>query len=409
GYYLLNTDTQNLSDSANGDFSFSAESGTEWMNDQNCYNSGDIVPDQVTPASDATLLSDGIATAGICTQYSRRDHVHMLNITTTIQPTDSASGSVGTTNYYARNHHSHPINIETNASNISIVNGVGAKGTSAFYARHDRIHLQQLSYDGNVTTTKFIKANGSATEVLCVNGDKTTIDSKISRTYNGSAGGWIRLCVFPAGASAGNPFIEFKVYTSYNAVQTIRLVPYYTVNGINTIYGIFAASTRVSTSYEIANGVNQLFHNHSGSGTSAIYSVFVRLESAGSITIVVSDQSTYYTNRKTEILTQDVVSGVAIGTQIQITYDLADRGIINNMLQVNPTGTTYSTYINGIRIGNYNTEYSSLYLECSNSAINTTQVGQWEISKTSDRALIINPSSLRQADHSGGLNQLYEQ
>ncbi|KAA6356018.1 MAG: hypothetical protein EZS28_048455, partial [Streblomastix strix] len=70
-----------------------AESGTVWMYDQNWYNSEDIVPDQVTPASDATPLSDGTATAGISTEYSRGDHVHPLNITTTIPPSDSASGS----------------------------------------------------------------------------------------------------------------------------------------------------------------------------------------------------------------------------------------------------------------------------------------------------------------------------
>ncbi|KAA6374399.1 MAG: hypothetical protein EZS28_030073 [Streblomastix strix] len=146
-------------------FSLSAESGIVWMYNQNWYNSGDIVPDHVTPASNATPLSEGIATAGISTQYSRGDHVHPLNITITIPPSDSASGTVGTsnyyarndhshplniqtsipsqdsaqrsadtTNYYAKNDHSHPINVETNALNISIVNGVGANGTSAFYA-----------------------------------------------------------------------------------------------------------------------------------------------------------------------------------------------------------------------------------------------------------------------------------
>ncbi|KAA6357346.1 MAG: hypothetical protein EZS28_047127 [Streblomastix strix] len=149
---------------------------------------------------------------------------------------------------------------------------------------------------------------------------------------------------------------------------------------------------------------SQLFLYRSGSGTSAIYSAYVRLESAGTVTIVVSDQSTQYTNRITEILTQDIVQGVANGTQIPITYDLTNGGIINNMLQVNPTGRTYTTFNNGIRIGNYNTEYSSLYLGCSTTAINTTQTGQWEISKTNDNNLTINPSSLRQADHSVGLN-----
>ncbi|KAA6386860.1 MAG: hypothetical protein EZS28_017611 [Streblomastix strix] len=153
------------------------------MYDQNWFNSVDIVPDQVTPASNATSLSNGSATAAISTEYSRGDHVHPLNITTTIPPSDSANGSVGTsnyyarndhshplniitslppqdsacgsvgtTNYYARNDHSHPVNIETNASNIPIDNGVGTNGTSAFYARQDHVHPQQLKYDGTEAT-----------------------------------------------------------------------------------------------------------------------------------------------------------------------------------------------------------------------------------------------------------------
>ncbi|KAA6393231.1 MAG: hypothetical protein EZS28_011240 [Streblomastix strix] len=185
--------------------------------------------------------------------------------------------------------------------------------------------------------------------------------------------------------------------------RLVRLVPYYTVNGINTVSGIFAAPTRVSTNYVIEQGVNQLFHTHTGSSTSAIYSVYVRIESTNSLVIVVSDQSTYYTNRITKILTQDVVSTVPSVTQIPITYDLANGGILNNMIQVNPTGRSYTSYNNGIRIGNYS-NYSALYLGCSTTAINTTQAGQWEINKTDDNALTINPSSLRYADHSVGLS-----
>ncbi|KAA6371454.1 MAG: hypothetical protein EZS28_033019 [Streblomastix strix] len=304
GYYLLNTDIINLASSATGDFAFSAESGTVWMYESEWYDSGQLVPDQVTPASDELPIVNGEASAGISTSYSRGDHVYP----------------------------------------------------------------QQLNYDQDITATKFIKSGGTNQQILLANGDTTTIDSKISRTYNSSGGGWIRLCVFPAGASVGSPFIEFKVYSQYNAVQTIRLVPYYTVNGINSIYGIFTAPTKVSANYVIDSGVNQLFHTHTGSSTSAIYSAYVRIESTNSITIVVSDQSTYYTNRITEILTQDVVTTVSSAAQIPITYDLANGG-------------------------------------CSTSAINTTQTGQWEISKTNDNALTINPSSLQQADHSVGLTK----
>ncbi|KAA6392179.1 MAG: hypothetical protein EZS28_012295 [Streblomastix strix] len=340
GYYLLNADIINLASSATGDFAFTAESGTVWMYESAWYDSGQLVPDQVTPASDELSIVNGTASAGISTSYNRKYH----------------------------------------------------------------IHPQQLTYYNNITATKFIKTGGTATEILLANGDTTTIDSKLSRTYNSSGGGWIRQCVFPAGASVGNPFIEFKIYSQYNAVQTIRLVPYYTVNGINTVYGIFTAPTRISANYVIDSDVNQLFHTQTGSGSSAIYSTYVRIESINSITIVVSDQSTYYTNRIAEKLTQDVVTTVSSATQIPITYDLANGGIINNILQVNPTGRTYGTYNNGIRIGNYNSEYSSLYLGCSTTAINTTQTGQWEISKTNDNALTINPSSLRQTDHSVGLS-----
>ncbi|KAA6397395.1 MAG: hypothetical protein EZS28_007082 [Streblomastix strix] len=317
---------------------------------------------------------------------------------------DSGTGTAGTSNVYASSTHQHPLNIDPTVANVPLVNATAAaNGTSDFYSRNDHVHPQQLTYDGNITATKFIKTGGLATEILCANGDTTTIDNMLSRTYNSSGGGWIRLCVFPGGARVGNPFIEFKVYSQYNAVQTIRLVPYYTVNGINTIYGVFTAPTKLSNNFVIDQGVNQLFHTHTGSGTSAINSAYVRIESTNSITIVVSDQSTYYTNRITEILTQDIVTTVSSATQIPITYDLGNGGIINNMIQVNPTGRNYTTYNNGIRIGNYNNQ-SALYLGCDTTAINTTKAGQWEISKTDDNALTINPSSLRQADHGVGLS-----
>ncbi|KAA6364772.1 MAG: hypothetical protein EZS28_039702 [Streblomastix strix] len=76
---------------------------------------------------------------------------------------------------------------------------------------------------------------------------------------------------------------------------------------------------------------------------------------------------------------------------------------MQNTLQVNPTDRSKSSFNNGIRIGNFSNE-AALYLACSNTAINTVQAGQWEISKTSDNALTINPSSLRKADHSVGLS-----
>ncbi|KAA6385383.1 MAG: hypothetical protein EZS28_019087 [Streblomastix strix] len=401
---------------------------TDW------YNSGDVVPDQVTPASDAipsnSIVNGSVGTsneyargyhqhplqvstvlpakdtangeAGVAITYARSDHTHLVNLSNDIPLKNTGTGTAGTANIYASTTHQHPLNVDPTTANVPLVNIIAAaNGTSDFYSRNDHVHPQQLTYDGDITATKFIKSGGLATEILCANGDTTTVDSKLSRTYTGS--GWIRLCVFPAGNSAGNPFIEFKVYTSYNSVQTIRLQPSYTENGITNVYGVFNAPTYIGTQYIVENGARSLFHNYSGTGTSAVYNAYIQLESVGSITIVVSDKSTYFTNKITEILTQDVVTGVSSGTVIPINYNYVYGGFMQNTLQVNPTDRTKSSFNNGIRIGNFSNE-SAIYLACSNTAINTVHACQWEISKTGDNALTINPSSLRKADHSVGLS-----
>ncbi|KAA6367633.1 MAG: hypothetical protein EZS28_036840, partial [Streblomastix strix] len=164
-------------------------------------------PDQVTPASDAIPLVDsGTGVAGTSNEYSRGDHKHPLQVSDvlpskdtsvgtvgqassyarsdhqhpiqtvgTIPVTDSADGSYGTVDSYLRNDHSHPINVQTNASIVPIVNGVGNNGTSAYYSRHDHIHPQQLTYDGNVTATKFIKSGGTNQQILLADGSNKAI------------------------------------------------------------------------------------------------------------------------------------------------------------------------------------------------------------------------------------------
>ncbi|KAA6395415.1 MAG: hypothetical protein EZS28_009058 [Streblomastix strix] len=328
---------------ASGDFVFSAESGTVWMYESSWYNSGQLVPDQVIPASDELSIVNGTATAGNSTSYSRGDHVHP----------------------------------------------------------------QQLTYDNDITATKFIMAGGTNQQILLANGDTTTLDSKISRTYNSGTGGYIRLCVFPTGTSTGAPYIQFQVTCNTNSIQTIDLVPNYSVNGIVALYGVFTAPSYVQTIYNVYYGVDQLLHTHTGTYSSAVYTAWIHMMSgSGNVTVTVSKQGTYWPTRVTEILTQDIVSSIS-GTQTQIpmSFNLRDGGIIDNMLQVNPTDRNYGYFNNGIRIGNNNGDStSSLYLGCIKTATNTTQSGQWEISKTSDKALTINPSSLRQTDHSVGLS-----
>ncbi|KAA6386324.1 MAG: hypothetical protein EZS28_018148 [Streblomastix strix] len=228
----------------------SAESGTVWMCDAEWYNSGDTVPDQVTPASNSTpLIDSGTGVAGTSTEYSRGDHKHPLQVNDvlpskdtsvgtvgqassyarsdhqhpiqtvdTIPVSGSADGSNGTVDSYARNDHSRPINVQTNASIVPVVNGVGNNGTSAYYSRHDHVHPQQLTYDGNVTAIKFIKSGELATGVLLANGDTEYINGvkrlgKISANlyYNEGMGGFIfnyKPCIF-LNERSDNPIALF--------------------------------------------------------------------------------------------------------------------------------------------------------------------------------------------------------
>ncbi|KAA6394230.1 MAG: hypothetical protein EZS28_010246 [Streblomastix strix] len=259
-----------------GDYTYSAEDLLVWVYETNWIETDQLVPDQVTPASDvipqnsivngsvgvSTQYSRGdhqhplqvstvlpakdtaVGEEGVATTYARSDHTHHVNLGNSIPKKDTGTGTGGTSNVYSSATHQHPLNVDPTTANVPLVNATAAaNGTSDYYSRNDHVHPQQLTYDGNITATKFIKTGGLAMEVLYANGETTTLDNKLSRTYNSSGGGWIRLCNFPAGASVGSPFIEFKIYSQYNAVQTIRLVPYYTVNGINTVYGIFTAPT----------------------------------------------------------------------------------------------------------------------------------------------------------------------
>ncbi|KAA6363585.1 MAG: hypothetical protein EZS28_040888, partial [Streblomastix strix] len=207
GYYLLNSDITSLPDSADGDFAFSAESGTVWMYDTTWYNSGQVVPDQVSPASDAVPLVDSATgAAGVSNEYSRGDHQHPLQISSVLPSADTATGEAGTANTYARSDHTHhvnlsndvplkdsgtgtagasnvyanavhqhPLNVDPTVANVPLVNATAAaNGTSDFYCRNDHVHPQQLTYDGNITATKFIKTGGLATELLVANGNSTT-------------------------------------------------------------------------------------------------------------------------------------------------------------------------------------------------------------------------------------------
>ncbi|KAA6357510.1 MAG: hypothetical protein EZS28_046962, partial [Streblomastix strix] len=69
-------------------------------------------------------------------------------------------------------------------------------------------------------------------------------------------------------------------------MQTIDLVPNYTVNGINALYGVFTAPSYVQTIMNVYYGVDQLLHTHTGTGSAAIYSAWIHMMSGSGIATV---------------------------------------------------------------------------------------------------------------------------
>lgn len=82
GYMPTNAKIQAMEATPN-DFAYSAESGTKWVYDADdgWQDTNTPVPDQLTPASDATPLINGVASAGTATEYARGDHRHPTDTT----------------------------------------------------------------------------------------------------------------------------------------------------------------------------------------------------------------------------------------------------------------------------------------------------------------------------------------
>ncbi len=79
GYLATNAAIQALTEPTQGDYAYSAESGTKWLYDEIAAmwsDTGLAVPDQTVPPSDDLPLPDGTANPGEGTAYSRFDHVH---------------------------------------------------------------------------------------------------------------------------------------------------------------------------------------------------------------------------------------------------------------------------------------------------------------------------------------------
>ncbi|KAA6382249.1 MAG: hypothetical protein EZS28_022224 [Streblomastix strix] len=422
GYYLLNIDIQNLPNSANGDFAFSAESGTVWMYDAAWYNSGDIVPDQVTPASDANpLIDSGTGVVGTSTEYSRGDHQHPLQVSTslpskdtsvgiigsassyarsdhqhpiqtvdTIPNSDSADGSYGTVESYARNDHSHPINVQTNASIIPIVNGVGNNGTSAYYSRHDHVHPQQLTYDGNVTATKFIKSGGTVSELLCANGDTTTISTIDSDSVKKTGKslqvvqGYLRYADYSYNDDEASEESDDDDY------QTRRQIYSQYVNKSQT-ETITGRKTFKNDQLQFQGTNIQpliLFNNNNG---------YCEQMTQGNEVVLSTTQSAtspllYINYRNTNLTSQFLNAKVPQQYVLHAGTPTSYASVTSGNVQINPSAT--AGFDDGLRIARTieNTGSSSIELGCSRTSNSGSINGQWSIF-TPPSSSITNPQS----------------
>ncbi|KAA6366150.1 MAG: hypothetical protein EZS28_038323, partial [Streblomastix strix] len=412
GYYLLNTDIQNLPNSANGDFAFSAESGTVWMYDQNWYNSGDIVPDQVTPASDATPLVDsGTGVAGTSNEYSRGDHKHPLQVSDvlpskdtsvgtvgqassyarsdhqhpiqtvdTIPNSDSADGSYGTVDSYARNDHSHPINVQTNASIVPVVNGVGNNGTSAYYSRHDHIHPQQLTYDGNVTATKFIKSGGTSNEILLADGStKQSVLAGRSFTVIDPEQ-YVKLCTINAVNSTTDNSIKFEVSTRTGFGQLQFNQHWTNGQGISEYQYKFIPT--------LATGINNVWILYFNAGVDRYGELWCKIDYYSYNTYIYVTEVSAFQGNITNILTTD--SQTALPTGYSSIQQLFPN--IYGSMQINPTAISYDDGLRIARSGE-NLGNSSIQLGCSRIYNTGLTEGQWAIF-TPPNTAEINPYGL---------------
>lgn len=81
GYLMTNDEVRSLIATPN-DFAYSAQSGTVWVYTGVAWiDSGQKVPDQISPASNVLPLMDGVAEVGNATSYARADHRHPMDST----------------------------------------------------------------------------------------------------------------------------------------------------------------------------------------------------------------------------------------------------------------------------------------------------------------------------------------
>ncbi|KAA6383836.1 MAG: hypothetical protein EZS28_020638 [Streblomastix strix] len=169
-YFAINDEILALQSNVVGDQVYSREDLLVWVDEDSWVETDQIVPDQVTPARNATSLADSRTTgvAGTSNEYSRGDHKHLQYVTDLLSAQDTATDEdrVATTSDRVRR----CTQCKSN-TNVLLLNATAAaSGTSDYYCRNDPVHPQQLTYNGNITMTKLIKTGRTNHQIQLADG-----------------------------------------------------------------------------------------------------------------------------------------------------------------------------------------------------------------------------------------------
>ncbi|KAA6364392.1 MAG: hypothetical protein EZS28_040081 [Streblomastix strix] len=317
--------------------------------------------------------------AGVATTYARSDHTHHVNLSNDIPLKDTGTGTAGTANIYASATHQHPLNVDPTTANVPLVNATAAaNGTSDFYSRNDHVHPQQLTYDGNITATKFIKTGGLATEILCANGDTTAIST------------------IDSDAVKKTGYQEQSIAGKLKRTDSTEFFDDLTDDQYTTKYAIQGGFVKKrGKTLQYIEGVLR----HSGDDEESeddedyitrrtIYNQYVTKASPDTIIV---GTPLYINYRGTSLSTQYPNSKLVQKYILNAGSPTSFAGVTAGNMQINPTATSYDDGLRIARSGD-STGNSSIQLGCSRTSNTGAIVGQWTIF-TPPNTAIQNPQS----------------
>ncbi|KAA6367484.1 MAG: hypothetical protein EZS28_036989 [Streblomastix strix] len=353
-----------------GDYAYSAENLLVWVYQESWIETDQIVPDQVTPASDNTPSVDsGAGIAGIQTDYARGDHQHPLQDSSILPSKDTTNGEEGVANTYARSDHTHHVNLSSDTPlkdtgtgtagtssvyasathqhqlnvdpsivNVPLVNATAAANdTSDYYNRNDHVHPQQLNYDGNITATKFIKTGCTSNDILLADGStkQTAVAGRSFTVIDPEQ--YVKLYSIIVVNSNTDNFIKFEVSTR-TGFGLLQFNQHWTRGqGISEYQYLFIPT--------LATGINKAFVLYFNDGVDRYGELWCKIDYNSYIRFIYATEVSAFQGNITNILTTDGQ------TELPDDYSVIQQlfpNSYNQTVQIKPL--IHRTFNEGIRI-----------------------------------------------------------